>query len=580
MAKKLTYEELEGRVKELEKKVLERNRAEEVLRESEEKFRNFLDNLGDAAYETDSSGNVTYANKMSEIITGVPLKDIIGKPFLPLFTKESQKMAIDVYQRTLNGESLEYELTFSNGRICHFKNKTLRDENGKITGVFGIARDITERRSAEEELRFLSSVTQQIMDSVIVTNFDFEITYINKATEKLYGYSREELIGKIPDILNAEPMAEQIQEDIYKTVTTGKVWGGEHLNRKKEGGTFICDFKISPLADDQGQIYGYIGIQRDVSKRKQAEEALRDSEEKYRLLVENTQDGIVAVNPKGDFLYANEAAAKNLGYTTEEFLKLNITNIEAKESRKEFEKHYNDMLQGKKFTFETLHRKKDGSLTNVDISLNQFCHKGEIICYSIWRDISKHKRAEKKLRKAHDELEQRVEKRTAELLKANESLMQEIQERKKAEQELEIQTRDLEEVNTALRVLLRKREEDKTKIEENVLSNIKELVEPYLEKLKKSVLDANQMSCVNVLESNLNDIISPFSNRLSSKFLKLSPSEIRIANLVKQGKNTKEIAGLMNLSSTTVATHRRNIRKKLGISVKKANLRTHLLSVQ
>ena len=145
--------------------------------------------------------------------------------------------------------------------------------------------------------------------------------------------------------------------------------------------------------------------------------------------------------------------------------------------------------------------------------------------------------------------------------------------------ELEIQAQNLEEINIALRILLQKREEDKTKIEENVLSNIKELVEPYLEKLKKSVLDANQMSCVNVLESNLNDIISPFSNRLSYKFLNLSPSEIRIANLVKHGKNTKEIAELMNLSSTTVATHRRNIRKKLGINAKKANLRTHLLSV-
>ena len=151
---------------------------------------------------------------------------------------------------------------------------------------------------------------------------------------------------------------------------------------------------------------------------------------------------------------------------------------------------------------------------------------------------------------------------------------------KEKEMELEIKSSNLEDVNTALRVLLDKREDDKARFEENVLSNVKELVEPYLEKLKSTGLDNRQASYVNVLEYNLNDIVSPFSGKLPFKFLNLSPSEIRIANLVKQGKNTKEIAELMNLSRTTVATHRRNIRKKLGIGGKKANLRTHLLSVQ
>jgi PAS domain S-box-containing protein len=143
-------ERVEQRTVHLQAELTERRRAEEALRESEERFRNFLDNLGDIAYETDSSGNVTYANKMSETITGVPLRDIIGKPFLPLFTKESQEIAIDVYQRTLNGESPEYELVFSNGKICHFKNEPLRDKNGNIIGVFGIARDVTERVRLQE----------------------------------------------------------------------------------------------------------------------------------------------------------------------------------------------------------------------------------------------------------------------------------------------------------------------------------------------------------------------------------------------------------------------------------------------
>jgi PAS domain S-box-containing protein len=129
-----------------------RKRTEGALRDSERRFRDFLYNLGDIVYETDATGEITYVNKAAEIVAGVPRKDIIGEPFLPLFTKESRKVAVDVCQRTLNGESPEYELTLTNGRICHFKNQPRRGKNGEIIGVFGTARDVTDRKVAEQKL--------------------------------------------------------------------------------------------------------------------------------------------------------------------------------------------------------------------------------------------------------------------------------------------------------------------------------------------------------------------------------------------------------------------------------------------
>jgi PAS domain S-box-containing protein len=145
--------------------------------------------------------------------------------------------------------------------------------------------------------------------------------------------------------------------------------------------------------------------------------------------------------------------------------------------------------------------------------------------------------------------------------------------------ELEIKNNSLEEVNTALRVLVERRDEDKKELEERVLMNVKELVVPLLEKVREGRLDEKQIMYLDVLESNLSDIISPFSRTLSSKHLGLTPTELQIANMIKDGRKTKEMARLMNLSPRTVESHRESIRKKMGIKNRRANLRSHLLSV-
>jgi DNA-binding CsgD family transcriptional regulator len=194
--------------------------------------------------------------------------------------------------------------------------------------------------------------------------------------------------------------------------------------------------------------------------------------------------------------------------------------------------------------------------------------------------------AERALRRVHAELEERVKERTAELKKINQQLKDEIVEHKKAEEalrkreaELRLNSHHLEEVNTALRVLLRQRDEHKVEIEEKVLSNLKELVLPFMKKLKESGLDAKQMGYVNILESNLKDLISPFSQKLSSQYLNLTPSEIQVANLVREGKTTKEIAELLNVSDNAIVFHRYHIRKKLGLKNQKINLRSYLSSL-
>ena len=149
----------------------------------------------------------------------------------------------------------------------------------------------------------------------------------------------------------------------------------------------------------------------------------------------------------------------------------------------------------------------------------------------------------------------------------------------KRESELVAKSQELEEVNAALKVLLKRREEDKLDLQDNVVLNVKELILPYIEKLKDDHLGPQQKTLVDIIESNIKEIVSPFATKLSSKFLNLTPTELQVANLIKDGRSSNEIAELMNLSPNTILFHRYNLRRKLGLKQTKVNLRSYLRSL-
>jgi DNA-binding NarL/FixJ family response regulator len=194
-------------------------------------------------------------------------------------------------------------------------------------------------------------------------------------------------------------------------------------------------------------------------------------------------------------------------------------------------------------------RRKDGSPFDAQLSANMVTDDaGEpLVMMGSFVDITERKRAEKALRRR--------------------------------ERELELKTASLEEANAALKVLLKRREEDKRELEEKVLSNVKELIVPYVEKMKKSPMDARQMALLGIIESHLADIVAPFLHKLSSKYSTLTPKEIQVAALVKEGKTTKEIAGLLVSGTDAIEFHRKSLRRKLGLTNTKANLRSYLMSV-
>ncbi len=343
--------------------------------------------------------------------------------------------------------------------------------------------------------------------------------------------------------------------------------------------------ELALVALDKARLYA--DVRHELAERKRTEITLRESEERYRLLLESSPDPIVVYNMRGRATYVNPAFEQTFGFSSDEVFGKTIDFV-PEESWPETREAIENMLSGKKIhLFETQRLTKDSRVLDVQISSTLYRDQagkpvGNIV---ILRDISAQKKTKKVLQEYHDQLEELVAERTAELAKTNRQLELEIEERKRAEEalrkrevELEAQSHHLEEVNTALKVLLKQREDDKKELGENVLSNVKELISPYLDRLNKSRLNTDQKTLINIMDSNLENIISPFISKLSSKYFNFTPMEIKVANLVKEGKTNKEIAELLCLSKNTILFHRHNIRSKLRLKNKKINLRSHLLS--
>lgn len=332
-------------------------------------------------------------------------------------------------------------------------------------------------------------------------------------------------------------------------------------------------------------------LEQKAVEHKRTEEVLHQSYERFRIVADFTFDWEYWIRPDGKFLYVSPSCERITGYLPDEFQKEPglLEAIIHPEDRAFIERHLRTELESQdvfSFDFRIITR------CNNERWIGHICQQ----VYGTdgrWlgrrasnRDITDRKRIEEALGKAHEMLEMRVAERTAGLSIANELLAMEIQERKHAEhvlkrkeKELEVKNLHLDEVNTALKVLLKRGDAEKAELEENVLFNIKQLVEPYLEDIKNQGLKERQKRSVIILEENLDEVIKSFSHRLSSKYFSLTPAEIRVANLVKHGRPTKEIAQALGLSSRTIESHRKNIRKKLVIRNKKENLRSHLLSM-
>ena len=551
----------------------------EEIEKSEKKYRDFFENVLDFIFIHDLEDNliennvryVTEVGARPDVIATSNLRDLIPEKFKPEFDDYLNR----IKNKGRDEGVIAIQVPEGEIRILEYRNLLIYDDDNRPVSVLGSARDITEHIRDKKALRESKQRYQMILENVGDYIYELDLagnyTFVNEALVKRSGYSREELIGmNYRDYIFPEEkeIIEAYHYQIFNTGKTGK--GLEHRVIRKDGSPVFIELVASLIKNENGNPIGFRGVARDVTERRLAEKVLKESEQQLKEIIEGTPIPTIVFNKNQHITHWNRACEELTGVKAidvigqgkqvaekffnqpilPDFLVKNVSlnDISAfygSECRKskivknafEVESFFSQLGEKGKWLFLTMAFLRDPENKIIGV-------------IETLLDVTSQKRAEKKLLKMHDALEEKVVERT----------------------------KELQEVNIALEVLLKKRENDKKKFEDKVAYSIKEILSPHLELLKKTHLDKHQKVYLEILEDNFREISSPFMTMLSDKIQKLTRTEIQVINLIKQNKITKEIADLMGISTRTVETHRDNIRRKLGIKNKKVNLRSFLMS--
>jgi len=371
---------------------------------------------------------------------------------------------------------------------------------------------------------------------------------VNRFMLQYTGYTREEFLAMDPIKLLTEASRGHFCER-YEKIQRGEEvpTSVEYQIKIKDGRTLWVLYEIQHIRK-QGRIRGASVVLYNIDEHKRALMALAESEQRFRRLVETMNEGLVILDSEGRLTYVNQHLEEISGFNAEELVGRKIQEFLSPEASRFVDRRITGQDKNARRSFEIAWKRKSGEQKYSIISPQVLpgAKDGTAGSFAIITDITAKKKAEDAVRCR--------------------------------EKELQDKNAQLEEMNTALRALVKLREHDKSEIENRISTNLQQLAAPLIEKLQASGLDDRQKIYVKLLSVNLDEITSSFNQILPPHFLVLTPVEIEVANLVKHGRPTKEIASLMNISARTVDMHRLNIRRKLGLRKKGTNLRSYLLS--
>ena len=384
--------------------ISERKQVEEELRKSREELLKFFEDDISADFITTPSGKLLQCNKTFLELFGFKSKEeALAFPIEKLYTAPSDRNRfIELIKKNKKIENFEGELLSLDGKIIYTIQNAFAefDDAGELIQIRVYILNITKRKKAEEELKKLSRVVEQSPASVVITNQDGDIEYVNDKFCKVTGYSKEEVFGKNPRILKSNHHDKNFYADFWSRLLSGKDWKGEMLNKKKNGELFWESVLLSPLLNKEGDITNFVAVKEDITERKKREEEIVMLADALKSISE-----CVSITDKEDkIIFVNDSFAKTYGYSQSELIGKHISNFRSPNNPQTLiDEILPSTLRGG-WQGELWNKRKDGSEFLIYLSTKIINNKeGKLIgLIGVASDITERKTAEMELIKAKE----------------------------------------------------------------------------------------------------------------------------------------------------------------------------------
>ncbi|MFW9915739.1 MAG: PAS domain S-box protein [Candidatus Thorarchaeota archaeon] len=401
--------------------ISERKEKELALRESEERYRSLVETSPEGITLAQLDGTIVLINQQGARILGYGNpSELIGRNAFEFIVPEEQAQAMANFKKMLTIgtiSNIEYTCLRKDGtKFSVAVNATvIKDEDGQPSHVIGMSRDITGQKGIERELRESEKKYRSILANIEDGYFEVDLagnfTFFNDVISKTLGYGKDELIN----MNYRQYMDAETAKAVYKTFNT--VFRTKNPIRlfdweitRKDGKKLLVEASVSPILGSTGDPTGFQGIVRDITSRRQADEALRESEQRYRELVEKMEEGVVVEDSEGCFTFVNLRFAEMLGYRQEELIGQHWTNIVPEIEKEKVREEAAKRPQGISSSYETLLERKDGQFISVIVhaaplfsSMPDF--QGVLVVFT---DITNRKLAEEQLKRQKEELSEFV----------------------------------------------------------------------------------------------------------------------------------------------------------------------------
>jgi len=523
-------------------------------------YRELVHNVNSIIYRRDPGGRITFFNAYAQAFFGYGEAEILGKHVVGTIVPETDSSGRNLAHMidAISGDPDRFASNINENRRRNgdrvwvaWSNRALRDEKGDVTEILCVGNDITFLEKRRRNLLAMEELyrvyTENVNEIIWTADLDLKILYVSPAVKRVLGYDRNDLLekGLCEGILLTE--SEEGFRDFVEKYRRARRQGREgaffsdltsiELPMKRKDGSPVWTETTVNLIESRGEQEKFIlAVTRDVTDRKKAEEERWQEQNRYHLVFDASPVGICYYDAGLRFVDCNPAFAKICQVQKGAFLGAGLNQA----GNPDLTRALRDALEGRNGFFEGPHMVENPE-TDVQISVKTSPvrdREGNII--------------------------------------GGMSIVEDVTERVTLKRELEFKAFTVEDTNTALRILIDRATEERQEIEENMALNVRELILPLVDRIRAQSSREGREACLKVLESNLKSITSSFVRNMSLKSRRLTPKELHVANLVKEGKSTKEIAGMLNLSSRSVEFHRDNLRKKLGIKNSKVNLQSVL----